>query len=111
YTPFERPEINDIKHAFIERIGAECQAADIPFFLEFVGYDPDGGDEKGLEYAQRKPEIVRASVAEFNQNLALAAASGVKFNGVLCGRATWKDGIGVYAQQGLKGFETWLQTQ
>jgi len=24
YTPFEDPRINDIKHAFIERIGAEC---------------------------------------------------------------------------------------
>ena len=24
----------------------------IPFFLEFVGYDPKGGDEKGLEYRQ-----------------------------------------------------------
>ena len=25
YTPFDDPEINDIKHAFIERIGAECE--------------------------------------------------------------------------------------
>src|SRR5712671_1054304 len=39
YTPFDPPSINDIKHAFIERIGAECEAYDIPFFLEFVGYD------------------------------------------------------------------------
>ncbi len=40
YTPLETQEINDIKHAFIERIGDECLANDIPFFLEFVGYDP-----------------------------------------------------------------------
>ena len=52
YTPFEDAKINDIKHAFIERIGAECVTYEIPFFLEFVGYDPKGGDEKGLEYAQ-----------------------------------------------------------
>ncbi|MGH3185394.1 MAG: tagatose 1,6-diphosphate aldolase, partial [Streptosporangiaceae bacterium] len=68
YTPFEAAPINDIKHAFIERIGAECRAADIPFFLEFVGYDPAVGDEKGLAYARRKPEIVRASVTELGQD-------------------------------------------
>src|ERR1700744_4436483 len=32
YTPFEKSEINDRKHAFIERIGDECRAHDIPFF-------------------------------------------------------------------------------
>ncbi len=58
YTPYEEASINDIKHAFIERIGAECETYEIPFFLEFVGYDPKGGDEKGLEYAKVKPEIV-----------------------------------------------------
>ena len=59
YTPFEDAAINDMKHAFIERIGAECEGCEIPFFLEFVGYDPKGGDEKGFEYAKSKPEIVR----------------------------------------------------
>lgn len=51
------------------------------------------------------------SNAEFNEQLALAAQSGVKFSGVLCGRATWKDGIAVYARQGLAAFEQWLQTE
>ncbi len=36
YTPFDDTKINDIKHAFIERIGAECATHEIPFFLEFV---------------------------------------------------------------------------
>ena len=36
---------------------------------------------------------------------------GVKFNGVLCGRATWKDGIPVYGKQGAKAFEQWLQSE
>ena len=52
YTPFEDPKINDAKHAFIERIGDECAANDLPFFLEFVGYDPDGGNEKGPRVRQ-----------------------------------------------------------
>src|SRR5581483_76178 len=67
YTPFEDPKINDIKHAFIERIGAECETHEIPFFLEFVGYDPAGGDEKGLEFAKKKPEVVRRSMEEFSK--------------------------------------------
>ena len=35
----------------------------------------------------------------------------MKFNGVLCGRATWKDGIPVYAKQGPEAFRKWLQTE
>ncbi|MGH9616462.1 MAG: tagatose 1,6-diphosphate aldolase, partial [Acidobacteriaceae bacterium] len=42
YTPFEKSEINDRKHAFIERAGDECRAHDIPFFLELVDYDVHG---------------------------------------------------------------------
>ena len=49
------------------RIGAECVAHDIPFFLEFVGYDPQGDDEKSLEYAKKKPEIVTRSMQEFSK--------------------------------------------
>ena len=176
YTPFESSSINDRKHAFIERIGDECRYHDIPFFLEFVGYDPHGGDEKGLAYAKKKPEIVSGSMAEFGkekygvdvlkvevpiqmafvqgtqafkgevaytreealqhfrdaastthkpfiylsagvsnpvfiETLALAAESGTTFNGVLCGRATWADGMKVYAKGGAKEFEKWLNTQ
>src|ERR1700685_3408710 len=37
-TPFDQPHVNDIKHAWVERIGDECRAHDIPFFLELVGY-------------------------------------------------------------------------
>src|ERR1700722_17546417 len=36
YSPFDDPKVNDIKHAFIERIGAECETVQVPFFLEFV---------------------------------------------------------------------------
>ena len=37
--------------------------------------------------------------------------SGAPYNGVLCGRATWKDGIAVYAKEGAKAFEQWLNTK
>jgi tagatose 1,6-diphosphate aldolase len=66
YTPFDPAHVNDIKHAWVERIGGECAAADIPFFLEFVGYE-EGGDEKSIEFAKKKPEIVTASMDEFSK--------------------------------------------
>jgi tagatose 1,6-diphosphate aldolase len=175
YTPYDSKDVNDKKHAWVERIGDECRANDIPFFLEFVGYE-EGADEKGLEYAKKKPNVVTesmrefskdrygvdvlkvevpvnmkfvegtksfagtkaytkkeaidlfhqaASVAtkpfiylsagvsnsEFSETLELAGESGVKFNGVLCGRATWKDGIPVYAKQGAAAFRKWLETE
>src|SRR5215510_7248728 len=67
YTPTDGPAINDKKHAWVERIGDECRANDIPFFLEFVGYE-EGLDEKGLDFAKKKPEIVIGSMAEFNKD-------------------------------------------
>jgi tagatose 1,6-diphosphate aldolase len=67
YTPFDDPQVNDIKHAFIERIGAECETHQIQFFLEFVGYDPKGGDEKGLEFAKQKPQVVMGAMEEFSK--------------------------------------------
>jgi tagatose 1,6-diphosphate aldolase len=176
YTPYDPKDINDRKHAWAERIGDECIANDIPFFLELVGYE-EGADEKGFEYAKKKPEIVKQSMAEFTkdrygvdvlkvevpinmkfvkgarnfkgpeaaytkeeamrhfrdaasvatkpfiylsagvsndeflEDLDLAAESGVKFNGVLCGRATWADGVPIFAQKGEKAFREWLQTE
>src|SRR5262245_41241523 len=67
YTPTDGQKINDIKHAWVERLGDECRANDIPFFLEFVGYE-EGLDEKGFEFASKKPEIVIGSMEEFTKD-------------------------------------------
>src|SRR6202021_1586731 len=55
YTPFDPPEVNDIKHAWVERIGGECIASDVLFFLECVGY-VEGKDKKKIEVAHKKTE-------------------------------------------------------
>ncbi|MEM7737177.1 MAG: tagatose 1,6-diphosphate aldolase [Deinococcota bacterium] len=44
----------------------------------------------------------------FLESLELAAASGVRYNGVLCGRATWKGGIPVYGESGADALTDWL---
>ena len=175
YTPFDPKHVNDHKHAWVERIGDECMANDIPFFLEFVGYE-EGADEKGLDYAKKKPEIVTKTMqeftkdrygvdvmkvevpvnmkfvegarafggqkaysrqeamdhfrrsadvatkpfiylsagvsnAEFTESLELAAEAGTRFSGVLCGRATWKEGIPVFGKQGPDAFRKWLEDE
>jgi tagatose-1,6-bisphosphate aldolase len=33
------------------------------------------------------------AIPEFVESLELAAEAGVKFSGILCGSATWKDGF------------------
>jgi tagatose 1,6-diphosphate aldolase len=68
YTPFEKEWVNNEKKAWVERVGAECQAIDIPFFLECLGYSVHGEDERGLEYAKRKAEIVIRSMEEFTRD-------------------------------------------
>src|SRR5438270_5658920 len=67
YTTLDSKEINDKKHAWVERLGDECRANDIPFFLEFVGYE-EGEDEKGFDFAKKKPEVVIESMREFTKD-------------------------------------------
>jgi len=175
YTPEDKSSINEIKHAWIERIGAECEALDIAFFAEFICYDHTGGDEKTVAFAKKNPLLVSGTMAEFSkpqykidvlklevpvnmefvsgtksfkgqeaytraealqhfkdsagfthlpfiylsagvsnptfiETLELANESGTTYNGVLCGRATWKDGISIYAKQGGAAFKSWLET-
>ena len=174
YASDDDPQVNDIKHAWVERIGAECAAEEMPLFLEVVTYDPRGGEEKSVAFAKRKPDLVMGYMREFSkpqyrvdvlkveipfdiafvkgsranksgqaayekeeakdilrraaqcthlpfiylsagvdddvfrESLVLAGEAGVSFSGVLCGRATWKEGIPMYARSGVKALEAWL---
>src|SRR5262249_34122534 len=67
YNPADDARINTVKHAFIERIGAECAAVDVPFFLEPIAYDDELGDEKGIAFARKKPEYVTRYMEEFSK--------------------------------------------
>jgi tagatose 1,6-diphosphate aldolase len=51
------------------------------------------------------------SNAQFTESLKMASEAGTDYSGVLCGRATWKEGIPVYAKQGPKALEDWLQRE
>lgn len=45
----------------------------------------------------------------FQETLKFAKKSGSTFNGVLCGRATWKDGVASFAKRGEQAGRAWLQ--
>jgi tagatose 1,6-diphosphate aldolase len=61
--------------------------------------------------AATKPFIyLSAGVSDdvFRESLEYAAEAGSRFSGVLCGRATWLEGLPVYAKQGRAAFDAWL---
>ena len=51
------------------------------------------------------------SSEQFADQLELAASAESRYSGVLCGRATWRDGAVAYARGGLGPLETWLATE
>ncbi|MGT2833169.1 tagatose-bisphosphate aldolase [Streptococcus halotolerans] len=166
--------VNEQKKAYIERIGSECQAEDIPFYLEILTYDETISDNSSMAFAQVKPHKVNGAMAVFSEDrfgvdvlkvevpvnmnfvegfakgevlytkeeaaqafrdqeeashlpyiylsagvsaklfqetLKFAAESGAKFNGVLCGRATWAGAVPVYITDGPDAAREWLRTE
>ncbi len=60
------PQVNLQKQAYIERLGAECQAAELPFFLEILSYDEKLADNTSLEFAKVKPRKVIEAMKLFS---------------------------------------------
>jgi len=68
---------------------------------------------QGAEVATKPFIYLSAGVsnAQFVESLSMAKEAGTDFSGVLCGRATWKDGMPIYATKGVKALEDWLSTE
>ncbi|WP_159722491.1 tagatose 1,6-diphosphate aldolase [Enterococcus sp. CSURQ0835] len=176
YNPDEDQELLDIKHAFLERLGTEALAADIPVFVEPIVYDDKITDDHSPEFAKIKPKKVIETIKEltkdkyhidvlkvevpvlfkyvdgftegddpavytqkeaaeyfkaasdaatrpfiylsagvpaniFREELTFAGEHGAHYCGILGGRATWRDGVQVYADGGKEALLKWLDTQ
>lgn len=59
--------INDQKQAYIERIGSECQAEDLPFYLEILTYDEGISDNSSPEFAKVKAHKVNSAMTIFSE--------------------------------------------
>lgn len=46
----------------------------------------------------------------YSRNFKICSEAGAKFNGVLCGRATWSGAVQVYIEQGEDAAREWLRT-
>jgi tagatose 1,6-diphosphate aldolase len=160
---------NDHKRVLIERIGAECEALAVPFFLEPVVYDPAGLSPHDPAFLKQKPAWVARTMQEFSHDrylvdvlkvefpvgaaavqsgvfskaealecyrradacstlpyiylsagvssdeftstLQMAADSGARFSGVLCGRANWQGGAPAFVRGGAEALAEWLTTE
>jgi len=51
------------------------------------------------------------SASLFQETLRFAKEAGSSFNGVLCGRATWKDSVSIFGRDGEAAGKQWLQQQ
>lgn len=175
YDPDEGQEINDKKKAFVERVGAEAKANELPFFLELLTYDSKIEDTKSAEFAKVKANKVLQAMKEFSApqydvtvlkveipfnlkfvegfngnnevfytqeqakdllkqqsditdlpfiflsagvtseefiaEIKMAEEAGADFNGVLCGRATWKPAIKPFAGESEAAGRKWLSTK
>ena len=60
--------VNDQKQAYIERIGSECQAEDIPFYLEILSYDENIADNNSPEFAKVKAHKVNGAMKVFSDS-------------------------------------------
>ncbi len=98
----------------------------VPVNMNFVGEAGTAGSPAAYSREQAKEYFRQASAAAkkpfiylsegvsnelFSETLALAAEAGANFSGVLCGRATWKDGVPVFAAHGMNALEEWLSTE
>ncbi len=68
YDVDSEKELNEQKQAYIERIGSECVAEDIPFFLEILAYDEKITDASSVEYAKVKPRKVIEAMKVFSDD-------------------------------------------
>lgn len=175
YDADEGDAVNNRKQAFVERVGAEAKANNLPLFLELVSYDANSDSVSDAAFAKVKPHKVIEMTREFSkprynvsvlkvevpvnqkfvegftdgepavytkeeaakyykeqsdatdlpfiflsagvtnelflEELQFAKDAGSTFNGVLCGRATWKLGVKPFAAEGEDAGRKWLQTE
>ena len=67
YDVDDEEQINIQKQAYIDRIGSECVAEDIPFFLEVLSYDDNIADNGSVEFAKVKPRKVNEAMKLFSE--------------------------------------------
>lgn len=122
----EKPDVvtRSIEEFSKDKYMVDVLKVEIPVNMKFVeGTDSYAGEqavytrEDALEHfknataaAERPLIFLSAGVdaPQMRESLRLANESGALWNGVLCGRATWQNGIAEYSEKGVEGLRSWL---
>lgn len=117
-------KVNEAMKLFSEeRFGIDTLKVEIPVNMNFV----EGFGSKALMTQEEAAEAFKAQAAStnlpyiylsagvtaqlFNDSLVFASENGSKFNGVLCGRATWKGATEALITDGENAAREWLQSE
>lgn len=68
YNQYEEEKYNQIKRAFIKRVGDECKQNDLLFILEPLAYSAEGLESDSTDFIKMKPEIVKHFMKEFSKD-------------------------------------------
>ena len=115
-------KVNEAMKLFSEeRFNVDVLKVEVPVNMNYV----EGFAEGEVVYTKEEAQYFRDQEAStqlpyiylsagvsaelFQETLKFAHEAGAKFNGVLCGRATWSGAVKVYIEQGEEARE-WLRT-
>lgn len=117
-------KVNEAMRVFSdERFGIDVLKVEVPVNMNFVEGFGNGEvaytKEEAAQYFQNQeasthlPYIYLSagvSAQLFQDTLVFASESGAKFNGVLCGRATWAGSVKIFIEEGEEAARQWLRT-
>lgn len=115
-----------IKEFAKDRYLVDVLKVEVPVNMAYVaGYSGENeavySKEEAAEYFKEQTKATNnvpfiflsagVSAELFQETLKFAAAAGSSFNGVLCGRATWRGAIEPFAKKGKEAGKQWLDDQ
>ena len=127
YAKVKPHKVNDAMKVFSDpRYNVDVLKVEVPVNMNFVegltkeGVEPVYTREEALRLFKEQSEITDlpfiflsagVSAELFQETLRFAKEAGSTFNGVLCGRATWKDAVAVFATEGEEAGRAGWQTK
>lgn len=107
-----------------ERFGVDVLKMEIPVNMNYVeGYAKEGeavySRQEALDYFREQSQATHlpfiflsagVSAELFQETVRFAKEGQSTFNGVLCGRATWKDAVPVFGGEGVEAVHEWMAT-
>lgn len=116
--------ISSMKEFSRKRYNVDVLKMEVPVNMEFVeGYGTSKNilhtQKEALKYFEEQSKVTHlpfiflsagVSTQLFIKTIKFAKKGNSEFNGILCGRATWKDSVSIFVDEGIPATEKWLET-